>query len=64
MTATHRLVAIVVVWAAFAWTSFFMFGLSVTLFLPPFVVALLSIVFVVAALVATLLIMSFSQSEP
>lgn len=63
MTSTHRLIAIMVVWLAFGWTSFFMFGLSMTLFLPPLVIITLSILLISSALAATLLIMGLGTQE-
>ena len=63
MTSTHRLIAIMVVWLAFGWTSFFMFGLSMTLFLPPIVIITLSILFVCSALAATLLIIGIGAPD-
>ena len=63
MTSTHRLIAIIVVWLAFGWTSFFMFGLSMTLFLPPIVIITLSALFVCSALAATLLIIGLGTSD-
>ena len=63
MTSAHRLAAIAIVWAAFAWTSFFMFGISATLFLSSAVVVTLSVLFVAAALTATYLILCLGQRE-
>ncbi len=63
MTSTHRLIAIIVIWLAFGWTSFFMFGLSMTLFLPPIVIITLSILFVCSALAATLLIIGLGALD-
>ncbi len=63
MTSSHRLLAIIVVWGAFAWTSFFMFGLSVSLFMPTLVVVTLSIILVVAALLATYLILGLGAHD-
>lgn len=61
MSTFHRLIAILVVWVVFAWSSFFMFGLSITLFMPPLVVVIMTIVFVLAALFATFVIMQSSE---
>jgi FlaG/FlaF family flagellin (archaellin) len=38
-----------------------MFGLSITLFMPPLIVVLMTIVFVLAALFATFIIMQSSE---
>jgi hypothetical protein len=54
MTSTHRLIAIVVVWLAFAIATVFL--LLNSLFLPSTTITFLCIVFVGAALLATWLI--------
>ncbi len=61
MSSIHKLIAILVVWVVFAWSSFFMFGLSITLFMPPLAVVLMTIIFVLAALFATFVIMQNSE---
>lgn len=54
MTSLHRLIALLVVWAAFAFVGFYTMGSS--LFIPSTTVALLLVVEIVAALFATWLI--------
>lgn len=63
MTSSHRLMAIIVIWVAFTWTSFFMFGLSITLLLPTAAVVGLRVIFVVAALLATYLILRLGAHD-
>jgi hypothetical protein len=54
MTSIHRLIAISVVWLAFASATVIL--LMNSLFLPPYAIIVMSIVFVGAALAATWLI--------
>lgn len=54
MTSVHRLIAVVVVWLAFALATVIL--LMNSLFLPPYAIIILGIVFVGAALLATWLI--------
>ena len=53
MTSVHRLIAIAVVWLAFAWVSFF----SNNPFMPASAIPTLNVIDVAAALLATLVIM-------
>jgi hypothetical protein len=53
MTSTHRLTAIVVVWLAFAWMSFF----CNNAFMPASAIPILNVIYVVAALLVTFIIM-------
>ena len=52
MTSVHRLIAIVVVWLALAWVSFF----SNNPFMPASAIPTLNVIYVTAALLATLII--------
>jgi hypothetical protein len=62
MTSTHRLIAVVVVWLAFAVAVAVTLSAS-SLFMPPYAVLLLSVIFVLAALVATHMITLARGSE-
>ncbi len=58
MTSLHRLIAIIIVWLAFMWVSFF----SNNPLIPASAVPILNIIYVSGALLATVIIVGIGRS--
>lgn len=64
MTSTHRLLATIFVWIAFAWSITLIYGMALTLWLSGTMLLAVTLFLVIAAVAATLLITRSDEQQP